>query len=71
MSRKVQVWLRVDQAECAVSALEYVIARFNGHCNSTDQPAIEYATKLARERAQEVANVINEAIAKTQQAPGA
>lgn len=57
MSRKVQVWLRLDQAECAVAALEYVIARFNGHCGSTDQPAIRLATKLARERAEEVAAI--------------
>jgi hypothetical protein len=71
MPRKVQVWLRLDQAECAVAALEYVIARFNGHGGSADQPAIRLATKLARERSEEVAAIFNEAIAKLQQTPAA
>lgn len=64
MSRKIQIWLRPDQAECAVSALEYIVARFTGQASSTDQPALKLACKLARERAEEVAGILNEALAK-------
>lgn len=61
---KIQIWLRLDQAECALAALEYVIARFEDHGTSSGLPAIRLATKLATGRAQAVADIINEAIAK-------
>jgi hypothetical protein len=65
MAKKVQIWLSVDQAECALSALTYA----SDACNSvTNESSVfvknRLAGKLARERVDAVIAVIDEATAK-------
>lgn len=67
MTSKVQIWLRLDQAECVLSALSYA----SGACKIVANESLNYperrlAGKLARERLDEVSSIVNEAVAKVQ-----
>jgi hypothetical protein len=63
MNKKIQIWFRRDQAECAMQALAYVAARFEDHGGKmTQQPAVTLACNLAIERAEEARTIIANAL---------
>ena len=63
MSKKLQIWLRPDQADCAMRALAYVSARFEGFAKKNDQaPAVVLACELAEGRAKEVHDIFAAAL---------
>jgi hypothetical protein len=66
MSGKVQIWLRLDQAECAAEALRYIHSRFTENGRTTSNPEYRLATKLAADRARDVSELIENAIARMQ-----
>jgi len=67
MTRKVQVWFRQDQAECIVACLDYFSSQFATQVADGTKYKIErFAATLARGRVDEIAALVNEAIAKVQ-----
>lgn len=71
MSKKVQIWLRLDQAECVIAALQYASSRCEEVVTNAEVSVVfsareELAGKLACQRIDDVGAVVNEAVAKVQ-----